>query len=155
MAFDRIMDLVHGYWAYLVILMVTLATFNALIKFFANKPFGESDFRVSLFALIVTHIQFLLGIVMYFSHPSNGFGALSNPELTMKDIMGSADLRLFTIEHPLVMLLAIIFLTIGYSKHKKQLTSKAKFKTLAVFYTIAFILIVSRIPWSHWLTGSH
>jgi len=149
------MDLFHGYWAYLTILVVALATFNALVKFFSDRAFGQQDFKISLFALIVTHIQVLLGFVMYFSHPSNGFGAIRNPELSMGDIMGSADLRLFTVEHPLVMLLSVIFITIGYSKHKKQLTSKAKFKSLAIFYTIAFILIISRIPWKHWLMGSH
>ena len=155
MAFDRIMDLVHGYWAYLTLLIVLLATFNALVKHFSNRPFSSPDIRISLFALIVSHIQFLLGLITYFSHPSNGFGALRNPELTMADIMGSSELRLFTIEHPLIMLIAVILITMGYSKHKKQLTSQAKFKSLAIFYTIGLILMLSRIPWKHWLTGSH
>ncbi|MEX2350563.1 MAG: hypothetical protein WD554_06760, partial [Flavobacteriaceae bacterium] len=72
-------------------------------------------------------------------------------DLTMADIMGVPELRLYAVEHPLIMIIAVVLITIGYSKHKKQLTSKGKFKMLAIFYTIAFILILSRIPWHHWL----
>ena len=153
MALDRILDIVHGYWAYLVLLVLLLATFNALIKYYSNKPFGSKDFSISLFGLIVTHIQVLIGFILYFTHPTLGFGSFRNPDLGMSDIMGNDDLRLFAVEHPLIMLLAVILITIGYSKHKKQLTSKGKFKMLAIFYTIAFILILSRIPWTHWLSS--
>ena len=38
-----------------------------------------------------------------------------------------------------------------YSKHKKKLTSHPKFKMLAIFYTIALVLLLSRIPWASWL----
>tara|TARA_R110000850_G_scaffold277058_1_gene421849 strand:- start:77780 stop:78241 length:462 start_codon:yes stop_codon:yes gene_type:complete len=151
MALDRILDVVHGYWAYLVLLILLLASFNAIVKYFSNQPFGAKDFRVSLFGLIVTHIQVLVGLLLYFAHPTLGFGSFRNPDLTTADIMGSSELRLYAVEHPLIMIIAVILITIGYSKHKKQLTSKGKFKMLAIFYTIAFILILSRIPWDHWL----
>jgi hypothetical protein len=39
----------------------------------------------------------------------------------------------------------------GYSKHKKKLTSKSKFKMLAIFYTLALILVLAKIPWNTWL----
>jgi hypothetical protein len=55
------------------------------------------------------------------------------------------------VEHPLVNIIAIAFITIGYSKHKKKLTSKAKLKPIAIFYTLALVLFLSRIPWSAWL----
>lgn len=151
MELNLILDIVHGYWAYLVLLVLLLATFNALIKYFSNKPFGAKDFRISLFGLIVTHIQVLLGLLLFFAHPTLGYGSFRNPDLSMADIMGSSELRLYAVEHPLIMIIAVVFLTIGYSKHKKQLTSKGKFKMLAIFYTIALILILSRIPWQHWL----
>lgn len=153
MALDRILDVVHAYWAYLVLLILLLATFNAIVKYFSNQPFGAKDFRVSLFGLIVTHIQVLLGLLLYFAHPTLGFGSFRNPDLTMADIMGTPELRLFAVEHPLIMIIAVVLITIGYSKHKKQLTSKGKFKMLAIFYTLAFILILSRIPWDHWLNS--
>jgi hypothetical protein len=62
----------------------------------------------------------------------------------------SADIRLYLVEHPTINILAVALITIGYSKHKKKLISGPKYKTIAIFYTIALILILSRIPWNSW-----
>lgn len=140
-------QILHSYWAYLVLLILILATFNALIKFFGNKEFHAKDFRISLFTLIVSHIQLLLGLFLYFVSP-NGLKNLS------ANGMGGLDSfsRLLAVEHPFVGIVAVILITIGYSKHKKKLTSKPKFKMISIFYTIALILVLSRIPWNNWLT---
>lgn len=136
----------HSYWAYLVLLILIVATFNALIKFFGKKEFHAIDFRISLFTLIVSHIQLLIGLFLYFVSPF-GFKNLSNNGMSGLDSFS----RLLAVEHPFVGILAVVFITIGYSKHKKKLTSKSKFKMLATFYTIALILVLSRIPWSNWM----
>lgn len=137
----------HSWWAYLVLFVVLIATINGVIGYFKKKEYGPKDFRIALFALIVTHIQFLIGAVLYFVSPlglqnisNNGMGAI------MKDSTS----RLYAVEHPLVMILTVVFITIGYSKHKKKLVSTPKFKMLAIFYTIALVLLLSRIPWQQW-----
>jgi len=38
----------------------------------------------------------------------------------------------------------------GWSKHKKATTNEAKFKSIAIFYGVGLVLILSRIPWSLW-----
>jgi hypothetical protein len=141
------LQFIHSYWAYLVLLIVVLATINALAGFFSNREYSAKDFRISLFALIVTHIQLLIGLVLYFISPlglqnitTNGMGVV------MKDSVS----RLYAVEHPMVMILTVVFITIGYSKHKKNLLSSKKFKTLSIFYTLALVLMLSRIPWSQW-----
>lgn len=136
----------HSYWAYLVLLVVVLATFNAIIKFIGKKPFDAIDFRLSLFALIVMHLQLLIGLVLYFLSPY--FSAFSTEG--MSEIMGDATLRLYLIEHPTTMILAIVFITMGYSKHKKKLSSSKKFKTLTIFYSLALFLLLLKIPWQAW-----
>jgi heme A synthase len=136
----------HSYWAYLVLVILILATFNALIKFFGDKEFNANDFRISLFALIVTHIQLLLGIILFFA--TDYISKIQ--DMGMGEIMKSADWRSRIIEHPLTMIIAIALITIGYSKHKKKLTSKPKFKVLAIFYTLALILVLAKIPWNLW-----
>ena len=141
------MKMVHSYWAYLVVLLLIIAVINAFVGLMQNKEFSIKNLRISLFALIVAHIQLLIGLGWYFMSPAykslkeNGMGE------TMKD----SATRLLAVEHPLMMIIAIIFITIGWSKHKKQTTDKGKFKTIAVFYGIALVFILSRIPWSHWL----
>jgi len=134
----------HSYWAYLVLLVVVLATINSIIGMLTKKEFGAKDFRIALFALIVTHIQLLIGIVLYVF--ANNFG-----DVEMLEIMKNATLRLKNIEHPLLMVVAIALLTIGYSKHKNKRTSSAKFKTLAIPYTLALIAMLAIIPWKTWL----
>lgn len=137
---------IHSYWAYLTLLMIVIASLNALFKFFGNKEFHPIDFRISLFTLIVTHIQLLIGIVLFFA--SNYLSVIS--ELGMKGIMGDKLLRSNIVEHPFMMIIAVVLITIGYSKHKKKLTSKPKFKMLAIFYTLALLCVLAKIPWNTW-----
>ena len=143
---ESIFKFIHSYWAYLVLVVVILATVNAIIGLVTKREYHAKDFRISLFALILTHLQFVIGLVLYFLSGK----ILWFSDVPVKDIMGNAELRLYNVEHPTVMLLAIAFLTIGYSKHKKKLTSTPKFKLLAIFYSLALILILSRIPWNAW-----
>ena len=145
---DKTIQFIHSYWAYLVLLIVLLATLNALAGLFSKREYGAKDFRISLFALIVMHIQLLIGLILYFVSPTWGFSNISN--MGMAAVMKDSTARLFAVEHPLIMILAVVFITIGYSKHKKKLLSHKKFKTLSIFYTIALVLILSRIPWDLW-----
>lgn len=137
----------HSWWAYLLLLIVFIATVNALMGFFGNREYKPKDFRLALFALIVTHIQFLIGLILFFVSP-NALQAITNNG--MGTVMKDSTLRLLAVEHPIIMILMVVLITIGYSKHKKKLVSKPKFKMLAIFYTLALILMLSRIPWNQW-----
>jgi len=140
-------QVLHSYWAYLVLLILVLATGNAIIKSIGGKEYSAKDFRISLFTLIVSHIQLLIGLILYFVSPRLAlFG-----ELGMGGVMGDSINRLYLVEHPLINIIAVALITIGYSKHKKKLTSAPKLKTIAIFYSIALILFLSRIPWDAWL----
>ena len=68
----------------------------------------------------------------------------------MGELMKNSALRNLVVEHPLTMIIAVALVTIGYSKHKKKLTSKPKFKMLAIFYTLALVLVLAKIPWDLW-----
>ncbi|NNE32279.1 MAG: hypothetical protein HKN40_07920 [Winogradskyella sp.] len=137
------MQFIHSGWAYLVLVVLVLATANALFKYFGNKEFDAKDFRISLFALITMHIQLLLGIILYFT---KGYF----DENSMGEIMKTDSLRKLAVEHPVTMIIAVALVTIGYSKHKKKLVSKPKFKMLAIFYSIALALVLYMIPWDLW-----
>ncbi len=143
------LQFIHSWWAYLVLFMALIATINALAGWFGNKEYQPKDFRISLFTLIVTHIQLLIGLILYFISPL-GLKSISNNG--MSAVMKDATLRLYAVEHITVMILAVILITIGYSKHKKKLVSKPKFKTLSIFYALALILMLSRIPWQQWFS---
>ncbi len=136
---------IHSYWAYVVLVILIFAVVNALIGFTQKKQFTSKDLRIGLFTLIVSHIQLLIGLGWYFMSP--WYKALkANGGEVMKD--GAS--RLLAVEHPLVMILAIVLITIGWSKHKKKTDPTAKFKTFLIFYGFALVLILTRIPWNNW-----
>jgi len=139
--------MLHSGWAYITLIVLIYAVLNAIIGLTSKKEFKEKDLRTSLFTLIVAHLQLIIGFIAYFASSQfdflldNGMGAA----------MKQPEIRMFIIEHPLMMILAITVLTIGFSKHKKQTSDNGKFKTIALYYGIALIFVLSRIPWSQWL----
>jgi len=139
---DNFIQKFHSGWAYLVILILLIVVINAVIGLFGKKSFTEKDRKIGLFGLIFTHTQLLIGFILYFVSPlgMSSFGQMSN-----------AELRLTSLEHPLINIIAIALITIGWSKHKKAATDEAKFKKFVVFYSIGLVLILSRIPWKLWL----
>ncbi|MBO3115399.1 hypothetical protein J4050_01490 [Winogradskyella sp. DF17] len=141
------LQFIHSYWAYLVLVVLVLATLNALFKFFGNKEFEARDFRISLFTLITMHIQLLIGIILFFT--KDYFSTIEQVG-GMGEVMKNSALRNLIVEHPTTMIIAVVLVTMGYSKHKKKLVSKPKFKMLAIFYTLALILVLAKIPWGLW-----
>ena len=131
----------HSGWAYLAILVLVIAVVNSLLGKSSQKEFTAKDRKIALFALIGTHVQLLIGFILYFVSPL-GFAAFGQ--------MKEASLRLTSLEHPLVNIIAIVLITVGWSKHKKAALSEAKFKSIAIFYGIGLLLILSRIPWNLW-----
>jgi len=132
--------LLHSGFRYIVFVLVLLAIIQSLLGWLGGKPYTEGNRKINLFALISAHTQLLIGIVLYFVSPYVQFN--SN---TMKD----ATTRYFTVEHWVMMIVAIALITIGYSKSKKKLMAAAKHKTVAIFYIIAFLVIIGAILTGH------
>ncbi|MBL7471933.1 hypothetical protein [Robertkochia sediminum] len=138
------LNTLHSYWAYFTLFILVVAVINAVAGLSSNKEYTMAkDLRIGLFALIFSHIQLVLGLILYFVTPL--FEAWK-----AGGVMGDSLLRLLLVEHPFVNILAIALITIGWSKHKKETTSKGKFKKIAVFYGLGLVLILSRIPYHLW-----
>jgi hypothetical protein len=131
----------HSGWAYLALLLLVIAVLNSALGMVSKKEFSSKDRTMALLGLIFSHVQLLVGLVLYFISPL-GKAGLSE--------MSNAAIRLTALEHPLINIIAIVFITIGWSKHKKVTTSEAKFKTISIFYGIGLLLILARIPWHLW-----
>ena len=131
----------HSFIAYIVLAVLLLATINAIVGVTSKKLFTAKDLRISLFAMILAHMQLLLGFILYFISP-NGSASLGNMEKAA---------RLTSLEHPLMNIIALALITIGWSKHKKEESNNGKFKKIALFYSLGLLLILSRLPWSNWI----
>lgn len=130
----------HSVIAYLVLIALVIAVINAIIGATSKKEFTKKDRTISLVAFILTHIQLLAGLILYFVSPL-GLGQLGN----MKD----SAMRLTSMEHPLINIIAIVLITMGWSQHKKAADDK-KFGKIALFYGIGLVLVLSRIPYGSW-----
>src|SRR5690606_23496397 len=136
----------HSYWAYVAFLLLLVAIVNSLLGLSGRKVFKPKDRKIAVFALAAVHIQALLGLGLYLASPYLRLMA-GNPSAAM----GDSATRLLALEHPLINIIAVAIITAGFSRHKKQTTDAAKFKSIGIFYLIGFVLILLRIPWYNWL----
>lgn len=141
--------MIHSYWAYLVLIILIAAVVNSIIGLNSKKEFKAKDLKISLFALITAHIQLILGFIAYYT--STYYETMRS--LGMGEVMKNSELRKPLIEHPLMIIIAIALITIGFSKHKKKTTDAGKFKTISIFYGIALLLILAVIPWDLWFSN--
>lgn len=126
----------HSGVRYLVLMLLILVIAFAIAGMNSNKPFKRLDDKMSLWLMITTHTQFLLGIVLYFVSPFVQFSGETMKEPTI---------RYWTAEHVVGMLIAVMLITVARSSSKRMTDDKAKFKRLALFNGIALLVIVLTI----------
>lgn len=130
----------HSGWAYLVILMGVIFVISTLIYAISKKDTNATIKKIGLFTTITFHVQLLLGLVYYIMM----FSALE-PSGIMKD----SGLRLTFVEHPMMMIAGVVFMTIANAKLKRSTTVPM---SVAVFAIIGLVCILSRIPYHVWFT---
>lgn len=128
----------HSGLRWIALILIVYAIFNALTGIKRAKEFEKKDKMIGLFTLIAFHTQLLIGLSLFFTSAKVAY---------VEDFMKSPLLRFFGMEHILMMLISIALVTIGYSKSKKQTSSKMKFKKILVFYSIALVVLLAGIPW--------
>ena len=132
----------HSHFAWLVLLGIAVAAIVAAMAFFSKRQSTQLK-TFALVGLILSHLQLLMGIILYFVSPY-GLNNLSGD--SMKDSFA----RLLAVEHPMINLIALALITIGYSKSKKQAGTLAASRTVMIYYGLGLLLILSRIPWHNW-----
>jgi len=135
---------IHHYWGYFLLLLFVLLLVRSFVGFIKKRNFDyTTDFRLALFTAIVFDIQVVIGLIAYFTSPY--FDGIKNGH--MGEYMKNASDRLIVVEHPLMMLIALLFVHYGLRRLKKMPNSRQRFLDILIFYGIAFLLILSRIPW--------
>ena len=135
----------HSGLRWVVLLLLIAATYKALMKWQSKAPFTEGDRKLNLFTMISAHVQLLLGLALYFMSPKVNFSG---------EAMKEAVSRFYLVEQSFTMILAIILITVGYSRSKKAVDKIKKFKTTFTYFLIALILILVGIPWPFRIPGA-
>ena len=128
----------HSVWRWVVLILLLAAIIKSFSGWKGKKEFTSGDKKLALFAMVAFHLQYLQGLILFFSSQKVNFdsGFMKNPVY-----------RFFAMEHILMMTIAMILLTVGYSKSKKIIESDKKFKKIFVFYLIALLVVLVSIPW--------
>lgn len=127
----------HSGLRWVVLVLILVAIFNAVMGK-GKKSFEKSDLRLNMLAMTSTHIQLIIGLVLYF---------MSDKVTFAEGWMKNATTRFYGMEHMLGMIIAIGLITVGYSKSKRASSDEAKFKATITFMTLGLIAILASIPW--------
>lgn len=123
----------HSGIRWIVLILIIINVINAAGFLKGNKVFTAKDKKLSLFAMSFTHLQAVLGLVLYWMSPNVRFSS---------ETMSNSLLRFFTVEHTLMMLIAIVLVTIG-----NRMAKTGNGKRVFWYYFIALIIILAAIPW--------
>ncbi|MFT3947277.1 MAG: hypothetical protein QM763_09915 [Agriterribacter sp.] len=132
----------HSLLRWVVVLTLLFALYKAYSGWLSKKTFTRSDNSARLWAVMFVHIEFIIGLVLYFTSPIIEFFRNN-----FKEAVHQKDVRFFGMEHSVMMLVAVILITIGSAKARRKNTDVEKFKTLAIWFTIGFIIMLISIPW--------
>jgi hypothetical protein len=129
----------HYYLRFAVLILLIIVVLTSLLGWLNKKSYTEADNKLSLYLFIATHIQLLVGLILYTQSSWVQFGKLA---LKIKEV------RYWTMEHATIMLIAIVLITMARITAKKMSSAEAKHKRLFIFNTLALVLILTGIVMS-------
>ncbi len=135
--------IIHSWLRWFILILAIVILVKSVMGMIGKKEYLKGDNAMASAFVGLLDLQLLLGLALYFwASPitSNAWGGDISP---MKD----AGIRYWAVEHLSMMIIAIVLAHVGKVKAKKLTDSAAKFKTQLIFFGIALLLILSRIPW--------
>jgi len=134
----------HNVIRWILLLLLLIAVVRSYSGWQKKSTLTPGVKKLWLFTMIITHINLLVGLYLLFF---GRFGIVSAGLPAGTSVMKSAFYRFFWIEHPVLMLVATIFITIGRGMEKKALPDTTKYKNAFWFFFLALLLMLVAIPW--------
>ena len=135
----------HNLLRWVVLLVALSAIVMAWAGVFSRSAWTKPNADVGRVFTIAFDLQVLVGILLYVWLSPMVTNALRNA--SMSDIMSNSELRYYVVEHGLIMIVAAALVHIGVARGRKTNTTLQP----AIFYTLALVLVLSRIPWDRGL----
>ena len=132
----------HSLFRWLVLASLVYAIFIGYRGWFSRRAFSSHDNRVRHITATISHIQLLLGLWLYFISPIVEYFLQH-----FKTSVHERTLRFFGMEHITMMVIAVVIITISSVAAKRKATDVQKFKTMAIWYSVALVIIFLSIPW--------
>ena len=134
--------LIHSWWRWAVLLSLLLSLYRAYRGWLARRPFTPFDNSLRHNTATVAHVQLILGYGLYYFSPVV-HAYFTPPPAGPRPVQPP----FFAVWHVLIMTTAIVVLTIGSALAKRRPTAAAKFRTMALWFTAALLLVLLAVPW--------
>ena len=134
----------HNLLRWIILILLLISIFKAFSGWQNKKAFQPGDKKIWLFTMIAGHVTLLIGLYQWLL---GRFGIVKTSLPEGASIMKDKFYRFFWIEHPLTMILAIVFLTLAHGMSKKTVADNIKYKKAFWFFVIALLFILAGIPW--------
>ncbi len=134
---------IHSLIRWFVLIALVLSLIRAYQGWIKNKSKNTFDKILEKFILFFLNLQLLLGLFLYIKSPIVHY-FLQN----FKTSLPQTELRFFGMEHITAMIISVFLINIGIYKANKKPRKTLYFKTIALWFTPAFIIIFCSIPWS-------
>ncbi len=122
---------IHMVWRWVMLVVALVTLIKALLGWQGKQPWTRLDDQLGMFFTIAVDIQFLLGLILWFTGPFR----ITNP--------GGGRIGSFMLfEHPLLLLIALVLAHIGRSRSRKAQPDARKHQQAFVFYLLSFLFIV-------------
>lgn len=134
----------HNLLRWVILICLVIAVVKSYTAWQKKQAFAASDRKLWLITMISAHITLLLGIYQWL-FGRYGLFVTDLPEGTK--VMKDSFYRFFWVEHPSLMIIAIILITLGRGMAKKSVPDTTKYKKAFWYFFIALILILAAVPW--------
>ena len=134
----------HSLLRWVIIILLLVSIFKSYSGWKSGRSFTSGDKKIWLFTMIAAHITLLLGLLQVFI---GRFGILTTALPEGVSVMKDKFFRFYWVEHPLLMIIAIVLITLGRRMAKATAPDTVKFRKAFWFFTIALIIILLAVPW--------
>lgn len=134
---------VHNIVRWVVLILGVIALVRALMGWFGKRPWTDTDRRIGVFYTSAIDVQLLLGLLLYLFLSPITKSVFQN----IGEAMSNPGTRFFVLEHPLYMVLAVVFAHLGSVFSKRADETVAKHRNAAIWYGLALIVILLGMPW--------
>lgn len=138
--------ILHSCLRLALVALAVMAFVRALHGLFAGRMYTRGDRTVGLVLVIVADVQMLVGLALYFVLSPAAASARANFGAAMKD----PELRRTAVEHPTMMIGALVLLHVGNALKKRVETDALRHRWIAITVGVALLLLVigSSWPWN-------
>lgn len=134
---------IHSIVRWVVILTALFALIRAITGLSFKRGYMGMDNRAGLWFTTAMDIQLLVGVILYFFLSPTTLLALQN----FSSVMSTSSGRFFSLEHVLMMVIAVIVAHVGRAMVRRAPTAAQKHHRTLIWFGLSLLIVLAAIPW--------